>query len=126
MNWYLKVFRQYADFQGRARRKEFWIFTLVNALVLCVLSGLAMPSLVSGEGGSVFWWLIYSAYALAVFVPSLAVGVRRLHDAGKSGWWYLIALVPLIGGIWLLVLWCLDSQPFENRWGGNPKEAEEL
>ncbi len=64
---------------------------------------------------------IRSLYGLAVLVPGLAVCVRRLHDIGKSGWWVLIGLVPVIGGIWLLVLMCLDGEPKENQWGANPK-----
>ncbi len=63
-------------------------------------------------------------YAVAVFLPGLAVNIRRLHDIGKSGWWYLIYLIPIIGAIWLTVLMCLDSEPGENQWGENPKEIE--
>ena len=65
-------------------------------------------------------WLA-SIYSLAVLVPSIAVSVRRLHDTGRSGWWLLIGLVPLIGSLWLIVLLCLDSQPETNKWGANPK-----
>ena len=61
-------------------------------------------------------------YCLAALIPSLAVGVRRLHDSGNSGWMMLVGLIPLVGGIWLLVLFCQDSQPGANRWGANPKE----
>lgn len=120
MNWYLKVLKQYADFSGRARRKEYWMFFLFNmifaflAAIIDNVAGTASPEL--GYG------IFYGIYALAVFIPGLAVGVRRLHDVGKSGWMLLIALIPLIGAIWLLVLMVTDSQQGSNKWGENPKE----
>ncbi len=116
MNWYLKCLKQYADFSGRARRKEYWMFVLFNFLISFVIGFivglLGLPD-----------FLIY-VYSLAVFVPGLAVCVRRLHDIGKSGWMYFIVLIPIIGAIWLIVLFCQDSQPEENAWGPNPKEEE--
>ena len=120
MNWYLKVLKQYADFNGRARRKEYWMFFLFNmifAFVAAILDnviGTASPEL--GDG------ILYGLYALALFIPGLAVGVRRLHDVGKSGWMMFIALIPLIGAIWLIVLMVTDSNPGENQYGENPKE----
>ena len=119
MNWYLKVLRQYADFNGRARRQEYWMFFLFNvifgivAMVLDNILGLANPMVGYGP--------LYGIYSLAVLIPGLAVAARRLHDVGKSGWMLLIALIPLIGGIWLLVLLLGDSQPGENKYGPNPK-----
>ena len=121
MNWYLKVLRQYADFNGRARRQEYWMFVLFNvifgivAMVLDNILGLANPMVGYGP--------LYGIYSLAVLIPGLAVAARRLHDVGKSGWMLLIALIPLIGGIWLLVLLVGDSQPGENQYGPNPKEV---
>ena len=121
MNWYLKVLKQYADFSGRARRKEYWMFVLFNmifAIVAAILDnvlGIAMEG--TGYGP------LYGIYALAVLIPGLAVAVRRLHDVGKSGWMILIALIPLIGAIWLLVLLVTDSNLGENQYGQNPKEA---
>jgi len=121
MNWYLKVLKQYADFSGRARRKEYWMFFLFNtifaflAAIIDNVVGTASPEL----GYGVF----YGIYALAMFIPGLAVGVRRLHDVGKSGWMMFIALIPLIGGIWLIVLMVTDSNPGENQYGQNPKEV---
>ncbi|QXP67815.1 DUF805 domain-containing protein [Polaribacter sp. AHE13PA] len=120
MNWYLKVVKEhYADFNGRARREEYWMFTLFNAIISIVISvvfagiGIALESpLLTG--------LSY-IYTLAVLVPSLAVLVRRLHDTGKSGWFILIGLIPLIGAIWLLVILCTDSVSGANKWGENPK-----
>lgn len=114
MEWYLKALRQYADFEGRARRKEYWMFTLFNlifAILAVVIDGLI------GTGA-----IIYLFYVLATLIPNLSVSVRRLHDVGKSGWMYLIALIPLVGFIWLLVLLVTDSEPGDNIYGPNPKE----
>ncbi|MCX7548118.1 DUF805 domain-containing protein [Xanthomarina sp. F1114] len=122
MNWYLKVIKEhYADFSGRARRTEYWMFILfqiIFAIVALILDGVLGMSLSSDLA---YGW-IYLIYILATFLPSLAVTVRRLHDIGKSGWWYFISIVPLIGSIWLLVLLCSDSEPGPNKWGNNPKE----
>ena len=112
MNWYLHVLKNYAKFEGRARRKEYWMFFLFNLLVSIVLV------LIDALTG---YPLFNTIYSLAVLVPSLAVGARRLHDTDRSGWWQLLAFIPLIGVIVLLVLFCFDSQPGENRFGSNPK-----
>lgn len=113
MNWYLTVIKEhYADFKGRARRKEFWMFMLINWVISMVLAII---------GGLIHFTLLGSIYSLAVLVPTLGVGVRRLHDMGKSGWWWLIALVPIVGAIYLIYLWCQDSQAEANEWGANPK-----
>ncbi|MDR0799432.1 MAG: DUF805 domain-containing protein [Dysgonamonadaceae bacterium] len=119
MNWYLKVLKQYVDFKGRARRKEFWMFALFNVIFACVAFGLdklCHTTAANGSGG-----MFSSLYSLAVFIPGLAVAVRRLHDVGKSGWMYFIALIPIVGWIWILVLFVTNSQPGENQWGPNPK-----
>ena len=106
------VLGKYATFSGRARRSEYWWFFLAYFLVYFVaviidaLLGVMVLEVVVG---------------LAVLIPSLAVGVRRLHDVGQSGWWLLIALIPLVGAIVLLVFACQDSQPGPNRWGPSPK-----
>lgn len=121
MNWYLKVLKQYADFNGRARRKEYWMFALFNM----IFGGIAMGLdniLGIGFGEIGVYGPLYILYTLAVFIPGLAVVVRRLHDVGKSGWMMLIALIPLIGAIWLLVLMLTDSNFGENEYGVNPKE----
>ena len=121
MNWYLKVLKQYADFNGRARRKEYWMFALFNM----IFGGIAMGLdniLGIGFGEIGIYGPLYILYTLAVFIPALAVVVRRLHDVGKSGWMMLIALIPLIGAIWLLVLMLTDSNFGENEYGVNPKE----
>jgi uncharacterized membrane protein YhaH (DUF805 family) len=119
MQWYLKVLRQYADFTGRARRTEFWMFTLVNigvSLVLALIDNFVIGTSATGFG------VLGGIYSLAVLVPSLAVGARRLHDTGRSGWWQLIAIIPIIGWIMLIVFWALDGVRGANQHGPNPKE----
>lgn len=120
MNWYLEVLRKYAVFGGRARRKEYWMFILFNILIsfaLGVVEG--MFGLVTELGIGV----ISMVYALLLLIPSLAVGVRRLHDTGRSGWWLLIAFVPIVGAIALLVFAVQDSESGHNEYGPNPKGA---
>lgn len=116
MEWYLKVLRQYADFSGRARRKEYWMAGLINLLISLVIS--MIDNLLFG------YPILSLLYWLFIVIPFLAVTVRRLHDVGKSGWWYLIIFVPIIGVIWLLVLLVTDSMPGENKWGPSPKYGE--
>ncbi len=122
MNWYLEVLKKYAVFGGRARRKEYWYFYLFNILIFIVLSIIdgVTGTLVPGAGLG----LLGGLYSLAVLIPEFAVAVRRFHDIGKSGWWLLIALVPLVGAIVFLVFMVKDSQPGENQYGPNPKVAE--
>ena len=120
MNWYLKVLKQYADFSGRARRKEYWMFTLFNVIFAIIV--IILDQVLGLTFGRLPYGILYLIYVLAVFIPGLAVAVRRLHDVGKSGWMFFIALIPLIGAIWLLVLFLTDSNPGENQYGANPKE----
>lgn len=120
MEWYLKCWRQYADFSGRARRKEYWMFVLFNAIFVFIAT--ILDNILGLTIGELPYGVIYLLYLLAVLVPGLAVSVRRMHDIGKSGWMILIAFIPIIGSIWLLVLCCFDSQVGENRYGVNPKE----
>lgn len=122
MNWYLKCWQQYADFSGRARRKEYWMFVLFNAIVAFVISFIL--GLIAGLTDIAALANLSYIYTLAVLIPSLAVCVRRLHDVGKSGWMYLICLIPVVGWIWLIILFCTDSQKGSNKWGNNPKESE--
>jgi uncharacterized membrane protein YhaH (DUF805 family) len=112
VDWYLAVLKKYAVFSGRARRKEFWMFVLINFIVAVALGVVDMML------GTVFLGFIY---ALATIIPSLAVGARRLHDIGRTGWWQLIGLVPLIGLIVLIVFFVTDSNPGDNQYGPNPK-----
>ncbi|MFL6095178.1 MAG: DUF805 domain-containing protein, partial [Blastococcus sp.] len=106
------VLTQYATFSGRARRSEYWWFYLAYVLADIVAS---IADTVVGT--SVLEWVLL----LGLLLPTLAVGVRRLHDIGKSGWWLLIGLIPLVGAIVLLVFACQDSQPGTNQWGPSPK-----
>ncbi|MDR6220225.1 DUF805 domain-containing protein [Deinococcus soli (ex Cha et al. 2016)] len=134
MNEYLNVIRNnYANFTGRARRREYWMFTLINTIIVTVLSipvygaaiGMAMQSDTGAApsagltGTTLIFAVLMGIYALAVMVPSIAVTVRRLHDAGFSGWLYLLNFVGL--SIVVLVLCVLDSKPGSNKWGPNPK-----
>ncbi len=121
MKWFLIVLRKYADFTGRAQRAEYWFFTLFYLLFFLALS------LVDGAAGlynaAYGLGLLGGLFALAMILPSIAVSVRRLHDTSRSGWWLLISLIPLIGGVVLLVFVCLDSTPGTNAYGPNPKET---
>ncbi len=122
MNWYVKVLKNYAVFSGRARRKEYWMFVLFN-FIFCIVA-MILDNILGLAFENVGYGPIYLLYCLAVFIPGLAVSVRRLHDIGKSGWFILISLIPFIGPIWLLVLMCTDSEPGENDYGPNPKEND--
>ncbi|MEU3671568.1 MULTISPECIES: DUF805 domain-containing protein [Streptomyces] len=113
MNYYLDVLKKYADFSGRARRQEYWMYTLFQIAAIIVVS------ILDAVIGTAPW--LYVLFALGTFLPSLAVAVRRLHDLGKSGWWLLISLVPLVGGIWLLVLLATAGEQQPNQYGQNPK-----
>ena len=130
MNWYLKVLKQYADFKGRARRKEFWMFALINMAIFFVAGLLIALLFVASMRTFNFWlpvigYFLLGCYSLAIFIPSLAVCVRRLHDIGKSGWYYFIGCIPLVGGIILLIWFCQDSQTGTNEYGSNPKDGQE-
>ena len=124
MEWYLKVMRDnYANFSGRARRKEYWMFVLVQTIVMI---GLMILDSVLGldfelKGISLGFGYLYLIGLIVHFIPSLAVLVRRLHDVGKSGWFYFIFLIPLIGVLWLLALYCTEGQKQDNKWGPDPK-----
>jgi uncharacterized membrane protein YhaH (DUF805 family) len=116
MQWYLKVLRNYTNFKGRARRKEYWMFmlfyTIFSLIVTIIDSTLHLNEVLTG------------IYTLVFALPSLAVGARRLHDIGKSGWWQLLGIIPLIGDIILIVMMCKDSQSGPNRFGPNPKASD--
>ncbi len=113
------VFQNYANFSGRARRSEYWYFTLFSALVTGVLGGLAAAS---GERLETVFRGLSGLVSLGLFIPGLAVCWRRLHDIGKSGACYFLCLIPIVGPIILLVWYCRDSEPGGNMYGPNPKE----
>lgn len=118
--WYKKVvFENYANFSGRARRSEYWYFVLFNiifAICAFTLDNVLNINFEIGSGGP-----FYIAYVLGVFIPGFAVGVRRLHDVNKSGWFFFIVLLPIIGSIWLLVLFLSEGTQGENDYGQDPK-----
>lgn len=123
MQWYLKVIQNYTNFSGRARRREYWMFALFNIIisfVLGLISGLIQGTQEVESFGIVDG--IALLYGLFILLPSLAVSIRRLHDTGRSGWWVLIALVP-VASLLLLYYFVQDSQAGENEYGANPKEA---
>jgi len=115
MDWYLEVLKKYAVFSGRARRTEYWMFSLFNFIIAIVLG--VLDRLISSIG------VIGMLYSLAVFLPGIAVSVRRLHDTNRSGWWLFILLIPLIGWIIFLLYMAEDGNPGQNQYGANPKEA---
>ena len=120
MNWYLEVLRKYADFSGRARRKEYWMFGLFNIIISIVIA--VIDTVLGLQMGDAGIGILGAIYGLAVLLPGLAVGVRRLHDTSRSGWWLLIGLIPLIGAIVLIVFFVQDSHP-ANQYGPNPKQG---
>ena len=108
---YIEALRKYAVFEGRAKRSEYWLFMLVHVIISIILG--LIPLVLS-------WFLIVEVvYALALLVPALAVGARRLHDSGKSGWLQLILLIPLIGWIIVIILMALPSED-DNKYGPRP------
>jgi len=110
--------KNYANFSDRASRSEYWLFCLlifIATIVLSIIDGLTGTyNIKSGHG------LLNTIFSLAAFIPSIAVSVRRLHDVNKSGWWLLISLIPIIGAIWLLVLYCTKGTEGDNEFGSDP------
>ncbi|OYU36106.1 DUF805 domain-containing protein [Novosphingobium sp. PASSN1] len=134
MNWMLLPYRRYAEFSGRSRRREYWMFALFYVLVFVVLNalfgtnevtrtstnfgtGFSYGSRLVGGGG-----LIGGLFALASLIPALAVSVRRLHDQDRSGWMLLLGLIPFFGGFVLLVFMCLEGTRGANQYGPDPKD----
>ncbi len=123
IDWWKKaVFKNYANFQGRARRAEYWYFTLFNMLVIIPFYFIAIMGILKESSGlTTLGTTIYVLFALGTIVPGLAACVRRLHDINKSGWNYFICLIPLVGGIILLVWFFTDGNRFTNNYGEDPK-----
>lgn len=109
MDYFINALKKYADFSGRARRKEYWMFILIYMIISIVLSIFGLD-------------VISGLVALGLLVPSLSIAARRLHDTGRSGWWQLIVLIPLIGAIVLIIFLAQDGHD-ENSYGVNPKVA---
>ena len=120
-------FRKYADFSGRARRSEYWkfmFFTMIVEVLTTAVFTTIIPIVVDINGSEIS--LIYLAACLIFALPKLAVSVRRLHDIGKSGWFYLISLIPVVGQI-IFFIWCVkDSEARTNKYGQDPKDSEEF
>lgn len=119
MNWYITAVKKYATFNGRSRRKEYWYFVLFNILISIALT--VIDGLTGSFNPETGYGLLSSIYTLAVLIPSIAVGVRRLHDTGRSGWWLLIALIPLIGALILLYFLICSGDGESNEYGSDPK-----
>jgi uncharacterized membrane protein YhaH (DUF805 family) len=111
VHWYTDVIKRYAVFDGRAGRPEYWWFFLINTIISLVLR-FAIPS--AGP-------IISELYGLAVLLPSIGVAIRRLHDTNRTGWWILVALIPLVGWIWIIVLLALAGDTGPNQYGPPPE-----
>jgi uncharacterized membrane protein YhaH (DUF805 family) len=123
MQWYIDVIKKYAVFDGRARRKEFWMFTLFNAIVGIILS--ILDTIIGTDfGGRTGGGWLSTIYYLAVLLPVIGVSIRRMHDTNRSGWWVLIYLIPCIGWIWFIVLAAQEGTIGDNQYGPDPKAAE--
>lgn len=122
IEWYKKVvFDNYSNFNGRARRSEYWYFYLTNMVIYILLAILAAVLSNISSTLSGFIILLYGVYALAMLIPGLAVAVRRLHDVDKSGWFLLFSIIPIIGGILLLIWFCSEGIRRTNQYGADPK-----
>jgi uncharacterized membrane protein YhaH (DUF805 family) len=120
MNWYIEAVKKYSVFTGRARRKEYWYFTLFNIVIIIPLTLIdMMTGTFSNEANM---GLFSGVFILAILIPSIAVSIRRLHDTNRTGWWMLISFIPILGPIVLLIFLVQDSQIGDNRYGPNPKE----
>ena len=132
MNWYLAVLKKYCVFEGRARRKEYWMYTLVNTIIGIIMMGVLFSSITSAANqanytnnnpdvsGLITIWVVVMVYSLATLLPTLAVTIRRLHDTGRSGAYFLLAFVPFVN-ILLLVFMFIDGDIGKNRYGEDPK-----
>lgn len=125
MSWFVLAWQRATDFSGRSRRKEYWYFQLFNGIVMMFILLFAIAFSENGKPATLPLGLMF-AYGLVLIVPALAVTIRRLHDIGKSGWWYFIGFLPIAGGIILLVFSVLDSEPYANQWGLDPKASERI
>ncbi|MEV7611871.1 DUF805 domain-containing protein [Streptomyces sp. NPDC089799] len=115
MNIYLDVLKKYVLFTGRARRQEYWIFTLFSTIASVILMVI--------DFALGIYPLLTALYILATLLPSLGVSVRRLHDTGKSGWFILLGLIPFVGGIIMLIFMATEGEAQPNAYGPNPKAA---
>jgi uncharacterized membrane protein YhaH (DUF805 family) len=119
MNWFVTVLKKYAVFSGRAQRAEYWYFVLFYILIIIGLS--IIDGVVGTFDEETGIGILGALFVLGMFLPSLAVTVRRLHDTDRSGWWILLNLIPIVGALIVLIFTCLDGTPGDNRFGPNPK-----
>lgn len=119
VNYVLSVYRNYATFNGRARRTEYWAFTGFFILVMMIVS--ALSELGQGVGLDILGSAVLAIFVLGSFVPAFAVRVRRLHDTNRTGYWMLLSLLPVVGGLVLLVFDVLPGTKGSNRYGQDPK-----
>lgn len=117
MEWMLMPLKRYADFSGRSRRKEYWMFML---FILIVYIAIIALSAIGGETVAGILGIVLIVFALGIFIPSLAVQVRRFHDQGKSGWFVLLNLIPIVS-LAVLVFMCIDGDKGPNEYGPDPK-----
>lgn|GEM_PF-504622 len=125
MEWYLGALTKFDDYSGRARPKEYWMFQLFNLLILVglIIFETTLGISHTSYDGKYEPGIIFTLYAFVMVLPGLAVTVRRLHDVGKSGWFLLVSLIPIIGPVWVWILMMTDGQPGSNSYGENPKET---
>jgi uncharacterized membrane protein YhaH (DUF805 family) len=126
MRWMLMPLRRYAEFSGRSRRMEYWMFALLNVIVwtiICLLGVWGANTRLFSSTDEVMMYFLTTGgiYSLITFIPGLAVAVRRLHDTGKSGWWLLLSLIPF-GGLLLLLFYLTGGERGDNRFGPDPLE----
>ena len=121
MGWFIEALKKYAVFGGRSRRREYWFFTLFSLIITVVLS--IIDRVTGTFDSSAGIGLLSGIFSLAILIPSIAVSVRRLHDIDRTGWWFLLWLVPVIGAIVLLIFAVQDGTPGGKRFGPNPKTA---
>jgi uncharacterized membrane protein YhaH (DUF805 family) len=120
VDWYFEVLKKYAVFSGRARRKEYWYYSLVSLIIILVLA--VVDHRMGNFDSKNHIGLLGGIYILATTCPNLAVAMRRLHDTGRSGWWFLLAFIP-IGNIIFFIFLVFDSEPGTNQYGPNPKNS---
>lgn len=122
MNWFISVLKRPIEFHGRARRKEYWYFFACSLLITVLLS--VIDNVLGWYSESEEIGVLSGIFSLLVILPSLSVTVRRLHDTGRSGWWVLLYLIPILGFLILLYFLVLDSNSFKNKYGNSPKTSE--
>lgn len=126
MNWYLLALKKYAVFNGRARRKEYWYTALINLIIIFVLDGIKIAIYGSSREGLNPVNIITMIYFISVFIPLIAVTVRRFHDTGRTGWWLLIGFIPIVGYVVFLIFMILKGDPEKNRYGSSPMVGTQL